>query len=399
MRQCTTALVATLAVGLAVTWSGTSAADEPPAAPAAPASASVEIEVEALVEAVARSTGLVFGWSPDQKQIRQQRIKLTHGSQATGNLDLAGLRRLLVLYELVVIPQGPPKERVHWVVDMRQQGVLLKLVPEPIVLDESTFGRYEHAAGVFVTAQIRTSGASNLRDLRTAVMRLVTQQNIGSVTELPDSDSLVVTDFAPNVCAIYRFVTSADAAARAAPSRTARLVTLAHADAGETARVLNAGLVAAPAGPPTPNPQAGAAPTTSGSSSLRIVADHRTNQLLIAGTTSEIEHVLELVQGLDVPGAPPKEPPPSPAVATTADRALDQRVTISLMEADFNDALAALTRVAGLKVVSPVPVVKHPKVTLNVHEMPVREVLDVLLARYALAWQAQGEGRIVLTAK
>jgi hypothetical protein len=399
MRQFATALWATLAVGLVLSGVGTLAADEPPAAPAAPASGPVELEIQALVEAVARKTGLVFGWSPDQKQIRQQRVRLTDGAQAAGNLDLAGLRRLLAVHELVVVPLGPPEERVHWLQDMRQQGVMLRLAPEPIVLDESTYARYAHADGLFVTAQIRTSGTTNLRDLRAAVSRLVTAQNIGSVTELPEAETLVVTDFAPNVCAVYRFVRDADALARAAPARTSRLVRLAHADATETAQVLHEALVASRQGPPPPAPQAGAAPASSGSTSLRVVADVRTNQLLVSGTTSEVEGVLDLVKGLDIPVALPKEPPPSPAVARTADRALDQRVTINLLDARLQDALDAITRVAGLKIVSAVPVIDHPKVSLAVNDMPVREVLDVLLANYALAWQAQGAGRIVLTAK
>lgn len=370
---------------------GLARADDPPAAPAAPDSSGSVVELGVLLESVAKRTGLVFVWSPDSKQM-QKRIRLTGDPATAGPTDLPSLRRLLIFHELVIVAKGPPGQEIHVVLDVRQTGVLLQIVPEQIALNDATVARYEHAEGVFVTAQIRTSGALNLRELRMAISRMVTQQNIGNATEMPDTATLVVTDFAPAVCAIYRFVRAADAEANARPARTTTLVALRHANAAETAQILTESLTppVAPAAAPGAQPAAPAAP--------RVVADIRTNQLLVTGTPQQIQHVTGLIQGLDVPAPPPreaaKEPPPAPSVAVRRASALGQRLTINVTEAPFADVLTAVVRAAGLELAGPLPVVDGPKVTLAVKDMPAREVLDVLVAQSSLSWRAAEDGRI-----
>ena len=74
--------------------------------------------------------------------------------------------------------------------------------------------------GLFVTTMIRVKNMDNLRDARTALQRMITQNNIGSVQELPAARAFLVTDFAPNVVAIYRTIRRMDVLPEARPLRT-----------------------------------------------------------------------------------------------------------------------------------------------------------------------------------
>jgi hypothetical protein len=247
---------------------------------------------------VAKKTGLVFGWTPDNKAIRQRSIRLTSGV-AAADVDLAMLRRLLLAHELLIAPTGEPGKEIHWVLDARQQSIVQRLLPQPIELTEATLPRYERADGVFVTAAIPLSGAVNAREVRSGLSRLVTPMNIGSVTEFSDGAGVLITDFAPAVCAAYRLVRQLEAQAAAAPRRITRLVALQHADAAETARLLTEAL--APFTAPAPGAPAAQAPDSTGP---RVVVDARSNKLLVTGFPAQVEQVQELIAGLDVPAAP-----------------------------------------------------------------------------------------------
>ena len=60
----------------------------------------------------------------------------------------------------------------------------------------------------------------DLRNARNALTRIVTGQNIGNVTEVPSAKTFVVTDFAPNVVAIYRLLKQMDVPSASASTTT-----------------------------------------------------------------------------------------------------------------------------------------------------------------------------------
>ena len=142
---------------------------------------------------------------------------------------------------------------------------------------------------------------NDLRNARNALTRIVTGQNIGNVTEVPSANAFVVTDFAPNVCAIYRLLREMDVPSASSSTTSGEMgtVTLEHASAVELAHILmrHYGVQAAPA-------QArarGAAQVVQGPNSPRITADPRTNMLLLTGTADQLEAVKKAISLLDVP--------------------------------------------------------------------------------------------------
>lgn len=254
-----------------------------------------------LTEVVRRRPGLLI-WNPRAKQINEMQVPAGSYPMSAGEL-LPSLRRLLSFYELALVPMGPKGKETHYVLDARQQGAIIKLKPETVELNEGNLAFYEAQDGLFLSTTIAAPNLESLRDARQALSRVVTQQNIGNVTEVPDAKSFVVTDFAPNVVAIYRLIRQLEASgAKGGSGVQSRLIPVQHANALELASLLLAVMAPRAVEPRPPQPQGGTATPNEGP---RITADARTNQLLVRGTAAELEEVQRLLQGLDTPITPP----------------------------------------------------------------------------------------------
>lgn len=294
-----------VAAALLGTWCGNALprarADEPATKDGAELVLKEEVPIEDFLRALGQH--LKLAWNPQDKAIQGRRLLANRNVSVAPGRMLEAVRRVLAPYELVLVPLGARGEQGWWVADIRQQSMVLGLKPEAITLDDQNIGAYEGQDGRFVTTSIRTKGVGLLRDTRLAVQRLVTQ-NIGSIADIAGADNLIVTDFAPNVCAIYRLIRQMEASASTPSESPARLVTLRYANANELARVLSVHgapvqTVMIPGQPPQqPLPER-----------VRVTADVRTNQLVLSGVASEVEALLQLVKGLDVPLETPAATP------------------------------------------------------------------------------------------
>ncbi len=293
------ALAFTLAAAL-VAGGPRAQADEGPAGEALVLSKETPVH-DLLAELVRQRPGQ-FLWNPSDKLVRNGQVAA--GTRIPGGAErLPAVRRLLAFYELALVPMGSRGQETWFVMDARQQGVILKLKPEPITLSEANLGTYEHEDGLFVTTTITATGLENLRDARQALSRIVTQQNIGSVTEVPDAKAFVVTDFAPNVVALYRLVRQLEASSQRGGSAVqSRRVRLEHATAADVASVLSSLLGPRPADPRPAQAQGGLG---AAAEAFRVAADPRTNQLLLRGSAAELEEAEALLRSLDVPVATP----------------------------------------------------------------------------------------------
>jgi type II secretory pathway component GspD/PulD (secretin) len=210
-------------------------------------------------------------------------------------------RSLLTFYELIMIPVGPGGADVLLVMDARQTSSILKLKPAHVTLTDENLSDYENQDGFFITTTIKVENMNDLRNARNALTRIVTGQNIGNVTEVPDAKAFVVTDFAPNVVAIYRLLREMDVPGAGSSTTTGQTAAIAieHASAAELASVLNRHYAT------TQTPQNTRQGVVSAPRAPRITADERTNQLLLTGTREQIAQVKKSIAMLDVPVALP----------------------------------------------------------------------------------------------
>jgi type II secretory pathway component GspD/PulD (secretin) len=294
-----------------------------------------EVTLEDFLKSIGPRLGVRLAWDPSTKLIRDKKI-VGHDLSATPSRLLSLVRKMLVPYDLVMIPMGTESERWYFIADAKQQGAVLRLKAEVIELNEKNLSQYEGEDGLFVSATIPIRALKTLRDARTALTK-VTTMNLGNVTEVPDASAFVVTDFAPNVVAIYRLIRQLDVAPP--PESPGRLVALKHARAETVARMLSAHVAQ-----PAPNP---ARPVQPGEPlpgpGPRVSADTRTNQILVGGTPSEVEAILKLIQGLDVP----VETPPAAAPVATAPQP-PSTVVLQLEHADGQELARVLQSLANM---------------------------------------------------
>jgi len=114
--------------------------------------------------------------------------------------------------------------------------------------------------------------------------------NTANITALAEHDIVIITDYAVNMPKIEQMMALVDRPGR---QTVVRFVKLEHLAAEDTATRLNELLRAqAGAGQDAPAKATGGA---------KVVADDRTNQLVVLGSAKQVEQAVSLIQSLDVP--------------------------------------------------------------------------------------------------
>lgn len=260
-----------------------------------------EMDLAALIETVRQTTGYSIVWNPADKSIRGKQVIGGTKFSGTPSELFSQFRAFLTFYELVVIPLGSKTSPTWVVVDARRSGAILRLKPQNVTLNDRNLDDFEEKDGLYITTTIEVEHMNDLRNARNALTRIVTGQNIGNVTEVPDARSFVVTDFAPNVVAIYRLLKRMDrpSASSSTTAGTTVAIELEHARAADAASTLAHLFAADTTTPPQQRVRATGSPGQP--RAPRIVAEDRTNQLLVTGTEAAIAKVRAAVALVDVP--------------------------------------------------------------------------------------------------
>lgn len=263
--------------------------------------------IEAVLVAVVKSVGAPLVWDPKSRALQGKEIAGDVVLAGTHEEVIAALRSLLTFYELVLVPVGEGANLRILVLDSRATTAIVKMKPVWIEITAENVAEYEGQDGLFVATVIGAGNLRNLRDVRNSLNRIVTGQNIGNVTEVPEANAFVVTDFAPNVAAIWRMVRALDAgpSADGTDGREVvfRALPLTHASAAEVAAGLSTLLQTGRPGPATRSGQTddespGWLPADP---ALRLWPDARLNQILLLGTAHDVEVAATAAAALDQP--------------------------------------------------------------------------------------------------
>lgn len=182
-------------------------ADAPPSAPGEVDLLLGEgLKVEDLLRVVALTTRQSIVWTDTDKTMYRQ-FKGTGRIRVRMDELFPVVRDLLAAHEVAMIPLGPPDRPTWFAIDVRYLAnhFFLRQYAEPVLLDDERARDLEHRAGLFVSAVV-PAPLDDLREARVALQRLLTANNVGSVTELPAARAFLVTDFAPQAVAVYRAV-------------------------------------------------------------------------------------------------------------------------------------------------------------------------------------------------
>ena len=260
-----------------------------------------DILIEDFLRTVSRAAEVPLVWNPSDKNIRGKKIIGSVALEAPQQELFPLVRALLTFYELVMIPVGPPGYQVQLVMDARATSSILKLKPEYVELNAENIDLYRHADGKFITTTIRVENMNDLRNARNALTRIVTGQNIGNVTEVPAANAFVVTDFAPNVVAIYLLLREMDVKP-AGREVLSEYVILEHSLAEELEPVLTdlfTGRERITTGQPRRPTPGSSASAQNEDPEPRIIADPRTNKLILYGIKRDLDEIKLVIEQLD----------------------------------------------------------------------------------------------------
>ena len=310
-------------LGLAVGFSARAhGADAPPleappvirsGAPAAGASGEPTVEilvgdgmaVRDLLLAVSSAAQRTIVWEPQDKAIATRRIVGSPRLRVPTSQLFDAVADLLVPYEILLVPLGAPERPVWFATDARalQAQTMLRLRATPVAMDdEATAARLEGRPALFVTAVLRVPTGVDPRAVRSALGRLVTPNNVGSVQEVPEASALVVTDFAPAVAQMWRTLRLLTPPPTPSEDVTTAYLTLAHRDAADVLGLLGPLFQeTAPSPRAVPTPDGNPVAPRSREPAVRIVADVATRTLVVRGTPAQVAEVTRVVSRLDQP--------------------------------------------------------------------------------------------------
>lgn len=259
-----------------------------------------EMEVRDLLKAVTAQTRKPIVWSDQDKAVTQKKIQGSQRLRAPEDKLFEMVRGLLTFQEIVLVPVGLKGYEVWVAMDARtlQNTFILKNKPVYVEIDDKVAAELENQDGLFVATTLKVKNIDNLRDARTALSRIVTQQNVGNVQEVPAARAFVVTDFAPNVVAIYRLLKQMDVQPEGKKIVQAYLK-LVHALAEDVEPILQdlftgkQRVTQAQPGQPGGGDVLDPEP--------RIVAEPRSNQIIVYGIQDDIDEIRKLVEELDKP--------------------------------------------------------------------------------------------------
>lgn len=302
-----------------------SQADEPAPvskpAPAAGAATGVELVIGPedrltdVLKSLARITGAMITWSEQDKGVGTKKFVGT-GTVVRGSVEqiFDTVRAMLANEEILLMRYGAGETPTYLAMDARTMAsqFVTKMQPEVIEMTDRLIPKLLGQGGRFVTTTIRVANLADLRDARTALQRMVTQNNIGSVQEVPSARAFLVTDFAPNVALIYQAIRAMDLPPAPMPVADAKKAApvyfaLKHARAAVVLDLLERLFPtrAAPGPAPSasqPQPGSGTTPRAAAGAdpSPRIWFDEATNQVIAIASEEDFSMMKEIVARVDV---------------------------------------------------------------------------------------------------
>lgn len=273
-----------------------------------------DLPVPDVLRNLSRITGISVTWSDQDKAVTGRKILNAGGIFRTRPDQLFdAVRALLANDEIVLVPYGPAEGRTYRAMDARllQSQFLSKMQPEIIDVTDETVAGLVGQGGRYVSTTIRVSRLPDLRDARMALQRLITQNNVGSIQEVTAARAFIVTDYAPNVAAIYRLVRQMDVFPLATPEPSGAgpalsCFVLKHGRA-QSAAILLERLFPAKSSAPVPVVPRQApdvsAPAAPSHPPPRISYDESTNQVIVIATAEDTAMIRNVIQNVDVPPA------------------------------------------------------------------------------------------------
>jgi general secretion pathway protein D len=248
-----------------------------------------DVDLHNLTIAVQKITKKTFLWAEDaQLGLRNKRVHFVSDRPVIDDPEtfFKVFQSILNTWDLTLIPGGKPGEEVYKI-------VLANTSPKKAV----PFRRDDTEPEERVVTQVFTLQYARPRDVHPALLGMSTLQN--GVVVIDDAGLIIATDYEPNIKRFAEIIRAVDVKK---PDVEMKLVTLKNAIAtdvekmlGDLAKVLLSRPVA---GGRTVAPVAGM-PGAAGQEPVMVVADRRTNSVILMAEPHRLPQLEDVVKRLD----------------------------------------------------------------------------------------------------
>jgi len=257
-----------------------------------------ELEIEEFLQSISKSTGKPLLYDPKGQRILGQTLGAGFSHAVPKNRAFDTFRAILAFYELTLVPIGPKGYEIYLVIDSRSTNNFIKNKARFVDYDE--LPSYADQDGLYISCAIPIRNIDNLTTLRTALSTMVSPAGIGRVHEVPGSQSIIITDFAPTVAAIARLIERMDVRP---PDKelVMEFVPLDFAYAEDVADIVSE-LVSAQRQAVSNNRRGRNTTAQPTDPEPRILAYEPKNALVIAATRADFNLILSLIKKFDTEG-------------------------------------------------------------------------------------------------
>ncbi len=249
-----------------------------------------------LLDAVNTQTGRSVLYDSNIKQkIDKVRILFVGKYSIPRSRLFDWLQGVLSFSQYILIPIGPSGAEQWMIVDLVNQAIRSR----PTYVREEDLDQWKDRDGVYIVCTLRAKNLdqNDAQRARTAIQQLLTTQaNIGRINEVPGQNAFVIADFAPVVYASKKLLEVMDIPIEA-NIQTLERVQINFALASDMESMLtdllsNTTPTGQPRRPVNPQmPQVKPDP--------QIIADNRTNSLILYAVPEDIEKIRRLIDQLD----------------------------------------------------------------------------------------------------
>jgi general secretion pathway protein D len=251
--------------------------------------------LETLLSQAEAATGKSFVYN-DAAALKGKTVKMLGTVKIPKAKVFGFFQALLVSQGYALVPLGDEKKGLYQIENIEQARMLKQRAPF-VHVDNLADYRNEVGKVIMTTVPLKYANAVQIK---AAVSQLLANRNAELVQEITTANSIMILAFAPTVFAVKQIIDAMDVPQPAA-NLIFDIVELKHAVAEELQPIISDLIkeeVGAGARRPAVNPETGVAGAEK--PEPKLIADPRTNALVVYAVQSDVDEIKRLVAALDV---------------------------------------------------------------------------------------------------
>jgi general secretion pathway protein D len=255
------------------------------------------ISLEELVRNAEANTGKTFVYSDTAAaSVKNKKVQMLGTAVVHKSQIFSLFQGILISQNLAMTPLGDEKNGIYLIETVDQPRQLKQRAP---FVHESNLKDYRHEIGTVIMTSIQLKHIK-VENVRNAVQQILTNRNVEFTMDVLSANSLIVVGFAPSVYALSQVIAAMDVPQVEATLKF-ELIHLQYAVADELVPIIENLIKGDPSQPQRQRPPTPEGGVFGGAEKPepKIIADPRTNSLVVYAVESDMNKIKYLVSALD----------------------------------------------------------------------------------------------------